>query len=89
MMENESKYKIKKHKSLFEKYPVIAIFGGIAIFGLTFSIWFQSCQVGKNAKDYNTICVEGHEYYHINSFGKMGFGIKLDNNGKPIKCEPE
>lgn len=34
--------------------------------------------------EFKTMCVGGHEYYYI--FVDKPF-IKLDDNGKPVKCE--
>lgn len=40
--------------------------------------------------DFEKICIEGHIYYEkTKTFGYAGYGylsIKLDDNGKPMKC---
>lgn len=40
--------------------------------------------------DFKKICIEGHIYYEKTvTFGYAGYGylsIKLDDNGKPVKC---
>ena len=41
--------------------------------------------------DIAIICVEGHVMYtaHANVIDIKGIAMKLDDNGKPIKCEGE
>lgn len=32
------------------------------------------------------VCIEGHVYHQIAAYGGATYSIKLDDNGKPIKC---
>jgi hypothetical protein len=55
-------------------------------------IFFISCDTNdnvakiENIKIYET-CLEGHVYYWSNVYAGKSFAIKLDDNGKPIKCK--
>jgi len=61
------------------------------IFLLT-CIFLISCGEQRNWKDTDTItpmrkvCVEGHVYYKNMAPYNGGIAIKLDDEGKPIKC---
>jgi len=45
-----------------------------------------SSNLGKSNNDYSLVCIGGHEYYHA-SFATKGFlAIKLNDDGKPIRC---
>lgn len=42
--------------------------------------------LGATDDDYEIVCIGGHEYNYA-SFAAKGFlAIKLDDDGKPIKC---
>lgn len=44
----------------------------------------------SNGKIYSymgKICIEGHVYHQFNAYTASTYAIKLDDNGKPIKCE--
>ena len=36
---------------------------------------------------FDIVCINGHEYYFNKCYGYTALAIKLDDNGKPIKCE--
>jgi hypothetical protein len=50
-----------------------------------------SCSYDINVdygQKFETICINGHEYY-IRSVGHKGYmAIKLTDNGYPVKCSP-
>lgn len=46
----------------------------------------KSCVTGKNPKDYKSICIEGHVYHTISFSDKTSLAIKLDDEGRPVKC---
>ncbi len=37
--------------------------------------------------NFNKICLEGHTYWYRSSGHATAFAIKLDDDGKPIKCK--
>lgn len=40
-------------------------------------------------KDYEIICLGGHEYWRMNFIQKTAVTIKLNDDGKPIKCNED
>lgn len=58
---------------------------------ISIAFMFLNCTgrdlTNKDVKnDFNKICVEGHVYYQQREvYGQVIF-IKLDDNGKPVKC---
>lgn len=63
--------------------------GILALFVLIGFIWFKVWTLGEDASDYDTVCLEdGHEYWIANFAAKGFLGIKLDDEGKPILCQP-
>jgi hypothetical protein len=38
---------------------------------------------------YNKTCIGGHVYYEKNYMYAGYLAIKLNDNGKPVKCKPE
>ncbi len=57
----------------------------VIIVSLVFS--FKSCSKGKDPSDYEYICIEGHTYHTVNFGQKMAIAIKLDDEGRPVKCQ--
>ena len=43
--------------------------------------------LGDKEEDYSIICIGGHEYYRANFMNKGFLGIRLNYDGKPIKCD--
>lgn len=58
----------------------------IVIAGSVF-LAYRTWALGGIEKDYNIVCLGGHEYWRANFMAKGFLGIKLDDNGKPISCE--
>ncbi len=50
--------------------------------GLAVKVWYT----GTNPSHYKHICLEGHTYHVANFMSKIATAIKLDDDGKPIKC---
>ncbi len=59
------------------------------IFIILLSMGVRSCKIGTDPDDYEDICIEGHVYHTVNFGAKMAVAIKLDDNGRPVKCEVE
>ena len=59
---------------------IIFLFGSIIFAYKTFTL-------GGDEKDYNIICLGGHEYWRANFMAKGFLGIKLSYEGKPISCK--
>lgn len=36
---------------------------------------------------YDKVCIENHIYYEISSGHRASMAIKLDDDGKPVKCD--
>ena len=58
---------------------------------LTLSL-IVSCTNGKRdninkSGDFDTICVDNHVYYEYESPYKYALSVKLNDDGKPIKCK--
>jgi hypothetical protein len=62
---------------------------GVAVIVLIFAGWMihKTWTLGDAENDYEIVCLGGHEYYRANFAAKGFLGIKLDDNGKPCKCE--
>ncbi len=58
---------------------IVVIFVG----WMGYTVW----TLGDDEKDYDIVCLGGHEYYRANFAAKGFLGIKLDDNGKPCNCE--
>ena len=56
----------------------------VVIVGVT---WFKTSRLGSKSSHYKEVCIQGHTYYRANYMGKMGLTIKLDDNGRPVKCQ--
>ncbi len=40
----------------------------------------------ESVGNYDKICIEGHVYYTKNTGHKHSIAVKLDEYGKPVKC---
>lgn len=64
----------------------------IKIAGILLALLAIQCSEGDGIEDktssYEEICIKGHTYYEQDSwFWRKGMlSIKLDDNGKPVKC---
>lgn len=61
----------------------------IVIIALIVSVIYiahETWTLGDKEADYKIVCIGGHEYYWANFAYKGLLGIRLSNNGKPIKC---
>jgi hypothetical protein len=73
-------------KMKYSKSDIIGII--LATFAIVFALWMLSevWALGKKSKDFEIVCINGHEYYRA-SFGSKGYlAIKLDYDGKPCNC---
>lgn len=61
----------------------------VAVLAVIFAGWmgYTVWTLGDADDDYDIVCLGGHEYYRANFAAKGLLGIKLDDNGKPWKCE--
>ena len=63
----------------------------LIMFALLFSIgcadYNNIGQAESGTEKFHIICLEGHSYYQ-RAVGYIGyFALKVDDNGKPIKCK--
>lgn len=66
----------------------IMYFGGIIGFmAIIVFLWIKIWNTGTSADSYNKICIEGHTYHVANFMAKVSTAIKLDDEGKPVKCK--
>lgn len=70
---------------LFNNFYFVAAFI-IGVILLLVSLIHNSWTNGNNEKDYDIVCIHGHEYYRSSSGTKGYLGIKLTDAGIPIKC---
>ncbi len=56
------------------------------ICGVLVGIWYKMAHLGSKSEHYKEVCIQGHTYYRASYMGQMGLTIKLDDNGKPVKC---
>lgn len=75
---------IKKKADKIDIYYWLVIF---CIFLFLFLAGVRSCKMGTDSLDYEYICIEGHIYHTVNFGQKMAIAIKLDDEGRPIKCQ--
>jgi len=54
----------------------------LAIFLLTYKTW----TLGVEEKDFHIICLGNHQYYRANFSVKGMVAIRLNNDGKPVRC---
>jgi len=47
---------------------------------------YKNWTLGDDETDYEIVCVGGHQYYRANWANKALLGIKLTDEGKPVKC---
>ena len=59
----------------------------VAILAVAASIAYYTWTLGSDEDDYHIVCIGGHEYYRANFAYKGFLGIKLNDDGKPIKCK--
>jgi len=57
------------------------------IFIILAGVSIRGCKMGTDPTDYESICIEGHVYHTVNFGQKMAVAIKLDDDGRPIKCQ--
>ncbi len=67
------------------------IYAVIIIAFLSFAGWmaYKGWTTGGTEDDYEIICLGGHQYYRANFAQKALLGIRLTDDGKPIKCDRE
>jgi len=54
---------------------------------ISIGISYKGMQEGRTGDDYTEICIHGHSYWTA-TFGMKGMTtIRLDDDGKPVKCE--
>ena len=69
---------------MFDKMRIVFAMMILILIGwVTYTLW----TLGDDEKDYGIVCLGGHEYYRANFANKGFLGIKLDDNGKPCKCD--
>lgn len=68
-------------------YNIILAICAISVMLALIPIAYYNFTLGSDESDYEIVCVYGHEYYRANFMTKIALGIKLDVNGKPIKCK--
>ena len=59
---------------------------------LLFLFLVSFCKPVSNGKIYSymgKVCIEEHLYYQFNGYAASTYAIKLDDNGKPIKCKSD
>ena len=58
---------------------------------LSFAGWmaYKGWTTGGTEDDYDVICLGGHQYYRANFAQKALLGIRLTDDGKPVKCDRE
>ncbi len=66
---------------------IVLIAGVLIILGIAGSITYHTYTLGSNQDDYEIVCIYGHEYYRANFMTKIALSIKLNDYGKPFKCE--
>lgn len=76
-----------KKKNKIDKIDVGYWLAIICIFMLLTGLSIRGCKLGTNPDDYENICIEGHVYHTVNFGQKMALAIKLDDEGRPVKCE--
>ena len=71
--------------STAEKVTTIIIFIciGVLLWGAYKFVW----TLGSTEDDFEPVCIHGHTYYRANFGVKAMMGIKLDDEGKPVRCE--
>jgi len=48
---------------------------------------YRSITLGSSDDDYEIICIHGHQYYRANWLNKGFLSIRLDDAGKPVRCQ--
>ena len=63
----------------------------LAISFVIFIGWmiYKNWTTGAADSDYKIVCIGGHQYYRANFVQKALLGIRLTDDGKPIKCNGE
>lgn len=56
---------------------------------LSISGWttYKNHTLGSNTSDYETVCIEGHEYFYASFMAKGFLAVKLDAAGLPVSCK--
>ena len=57
------------------------------VFAVIAGIAYYTWTLGSDEDDYHIVCISGHEYYRANFAYKMAVSIKLNDDGKPVKCK--
>jgi hypothetical protein len=58
----------------------------VFIFTILCGVFLKLWTHGKNEEHYVTICIGGHEYWRADFAAKGFLAVKLDDDGKPIRC---
>ena len=66
-----------------EKIVSVIVFIFLALLAI---LYWNIANLGKDGSDYSEVCIGGHTYYNANFLAKGMTAIKLDSNGKPVKC---
>jgi hypothetical protein len=70
-------YKVKATASILAVGVFIFFMGWVGV---------KNWTTGGDESDYEIICIGGHQYYRANWTQKALLGIKLTDEGKPVKC---
>ena len=81
-----------KTKDMLAVWPIAEILViGVLIVVISVGGWmaYKGWTTGGSEDDYEIICLGGHQYYRANFAQKALLGIRLTDDGKPIKCDRE
>ena len=73
---------IKKQNTITVLYAVLLF----AVFSISIYSVYRYTTLGNKNSDFKKICIEEHIYYKASFVSKGFMAIKLDTDGKPIKC---
>ena len=65
---------------------IICCLGLLFCLSIAGFITYRTWTLGGSEKDYNIVCIGGHQYYRANYAHKGFLGIRLSSDGKPLKC---
>jgi len=71
------------------KHIIIIIYWVIIILLFSFAgiAGYKTYTLGSDQNDYEILCLDDHQYWRANFMAKGFLAIKLNDEGKPVKCQ--
>ncbi|MGD2065587.1 MAG: hypothetical protein PVI43_00270 [Candidatus Bathyarchaeota archaeon] len=59
----------------------------VVMMGFFGTMIYKTWTLGSDPDDYDTVCLDGHEYWYANFAMKAVLSVKLTDKGKPVNCK--